>query len=101
MFRFLFDGDGFSFTVEFYDTETLRIVHVITEDSSTFSGFCIFYRCVQTFGQSVTGENVVTQNHSYRVITDEFFSDDECLCQSVRTFLYSIGQIHTKLMTVA
>ena len=36
--------------VEFYDTETLRIVHVITEDSSTFSGFCIFYRCVQTFG---------------------------------------------------
>ena len=35
--RFLFNGNSFSVPVKFYDSETLRIIYIVSENSSTFA----------------------------------------------------------------
>ena len=100
MFRFLFDRDGFTVVVEFYDTESLRIIYIVSEYSSAFAGFCILYSSLKSLLQSMSCENVITQHHGNCVIADEFLADDKCLRKSVRAWLYGIGKMNAELMSV-
>ena len=45
-------------------------------------------------------ENVVSKNHGNRVISNELFADDKCLCKSIRAWLYSVSKRYAELMTV-
>ena len=44
-----------------------------------------------TVGESVTEENVITQDHSDGVVADEFFADNEGLSQSIGAGLLGIA----------
>ena len=46
-------------------------------------------------------ENIVAEDHGYGVVSDEFFTDDESLSQSIGAGLNSVRQCYTELMTVA
>src|SRR5699024_3331993 len=88
--RFLLDRDGPALFVELYDTESLRIVHVIAEYSGAGILFRSLHRCPQTFFQTMSVENIISQHHGNGVFSDELLPDDKCLCQSVRAWLYCI-----------
>ena len=96
--RFLFNGNRLALTVKLYDSKPLRIIHIITEHGSSFCTGC---RCTQSLFQSVSVENIVTQDHGNTVISDKILTDDKCLCQSVRAWLYRIGQFNAKLMPIS
>ena len=100
MFRFLFNRDRFAFMIEFYNTESLRIVYIISENSSAFSGFCILYCCFQSLFQTMSCKNIIAKNHSNGIVSDKLLTNDKCLCKSVRAWLYSVGKVNTKLMSV-
>ena len=100
LFRFLFNGNRFSVLVEFHDAETLRIIYIVSENSGTFACFCIVYSSFQALFEAMSCENVVTKDHTYGVVADEFLADDKCLSKSVRAWLYSIGKVDTELMAV-
>ena len=100
LFRFLFNGNCFSVLVEFYDTETLRIIHIVSENSGSFACFCVVYSSFQALFEAMSCENIVTKDHTYSVVADEFLTNNECLGKSVRAWLYSIGEVDTKLMAV-
>ena len=51
--------------------------------------------------QTVAIENIVAEHHCNVIVTDKFFADDECLCQSVGTFLNGIGKAYSELSAVA
>ncbi len=87
--------------VEFHDSETLRIVHIITEYGCAFSGFRILDRRFQPLLQSVAREDIVAQDHGNRVVSDKIRPDNECLRKSVGAWLYRIGQLNTELMPVS
>ena len=100
MLRLLLDGNCFSFVIELNDTETLRIIYIVTKYCSTFACLSIFYCCLQTLVQSMTCENVISKNHSNCIITDKLLANDKCLGKSVRAWLYCIRKMYTKLMSV-
>ena len=100
MFRLFFNRNSLALGVEFNDTEALRIIYIVTENSSAVSGFCIFYGSFQTFLQSVSCENIVSEHHGNGIVTDEIRSDDKCLGKSVRAWLYCVGQLDSELASV-
>ena len=48
----------------------------------------------------MTRKDVVAQHHSHRFIADKVGTNDKGLCQSIRRRLNSIGQVHTKLVSI-
>ena len=87
MLRLLLDGDGLSVLVEGDDTETLRIVNIVAEN-----GRARFLRrgLTECLLKAVAGEDVIAENHRYRIITDKICAQDEGLCESIRGWLYLI-----------
>ena len=83
----LFDADDMAVLVEFHDSEALRIVDVVAEYGRSLAGFRVLDSCFQSLFQSVACKNVVTQDHSDAVVSDELFADDKGLGQSVGTRL--------------
>ena len=101
MLRLLFDGVGFSFVVEFYNTEAFRIIYIVAEYGSAFAGFCILYSSLQTLLQSMSCENVISS--TIATVSSPMNSSpmiNACASPS-RAWLYCIGKMHTKLMSVA
>ena len=86
--------------VKFYNTESLRIIYIVSENSCTLAGFCVLYSSFQSFLQSMSCEDIIAENHGNSIITDKFFANDKCLSKSVRTWLYCIGEMDTELMSV-
>ena len=85
--RLLLDGDGLSVLVEGDDTETLRIIDIVAED-----GRAGFLRCglAECLLEAVAREDVVSEDHRDRIVTDEVCAQDEGLCESIRGWLYLI-----------
>ena len=48
----------------------------------------------------MTCKNVIAKNHCYIIIANKISADNKCLCQSIRTWLYCIRQLDSKLMTI-
>ena len=86
--------------VKFYNTESLRIIYIVSENSSTFAGFCVLYSSFQSFLQSMSCEDIIAENHGNCIITDKFLADDKCLSKSVRAWLYGVSKVYAKLMSV-
>ena len=42
----------------------------------------------------------IAKNHSNGIVSDKLLTNDKCLCKSVRAWLYSVGKVNTKLMSV-
>ena len=97
----LLDGFRLAVLVERDNAETLRIIHVVAEYRSAGSRIRIPHCCHQALPETVSEEDVVTQDHAYIVTADEFFTDNECLRKSVRAWLHGIGQMNAELMAVS
>ena len=101
MLWLLFNRNCFAILIKLYDTESLRIINVISKYSSTLTRLCILHSCRQTFLHTMSCKNIISQYHCNSIITNELFTNNECLCQPIRARLYCIRQLHAKLMSVA
>ena len=101
MLWLLFNRNGLAILIKLYDTESLRIIYIVSKYGSTLTRLCILHCCCQTFLHTVSCENIISQYHRNGIITNEFLSNDECLSQSIRAWLYCIRQLHSKLMSVS
>ena len=98
MLRFLLDGKSLAVLVKFYYTVLSRISHIVTEDGrAIFSG----YHSLKHIRKALSVENVVAQDQRHVIVADEFFTDDESVCQSSGTLLNCIGNIDSQLFSVA
>ena len=64
---------------------------------------CAFFfdgRALQHFGQATAVVNVVAQNQADGIIADELFTDDEGLCQAIRTLLHSVFDIQAQFSPI-
>ena len=100
MLRLLLDTHSLTMLIELHDAKTLRIIDIIAEYGRTFSVLRILHGSLQSLLKSVPEEDIVAQHHRHKVITDKVRTDNKRLCQSIRTRLHCIGQIHAKLMAV-
>ena len=78
--------------IEFDDSESLGILDIIAEHRSASALLGIIYGSLKLKAEAVTCEDIVTQNHSYLIVADEFLAEDKCLCKSVGRRLNLIGQ---------
>ena len=85
--RLLLDGDGLSVLVEGDDTETLRVIDIVTEDGRAGILRSGLTECLL---EAVAGEDVVAEDHRDGIVTDEVRAQDEGLCESIRGWLYLI-----------
>ncbi len=61
---------------------------------------CAFFLSFSTLKhcrKTIAMENVIPENKSNTVITDEVFAYDKGLSQAIWTWLYSVGKGNTKL----
>ena len=47
--------------VKFYNTESLRIIYIVSENSCTLAGFCVLYSSFQSFLQSMSCEDIIAE----------------------------------------
>ncbi len=57
-------------------------------------------RGIHQFRKVVTIENVIPQHQGTIIVTDEFFANNESLCQAIRAWLDFILQIQTPLASI-
>ena len=100
MFWLFLDRNGLTVLVKLHNSETLRIVHIVAKHRCALAVFCILDCCLQALLQPVARKDVIAQHHSHRIIADEISTNNKGLCQSIRRRLNSIGQIHTKLVSI-
>ena len=101
MFRLFFDGYRLAVAVKFHNAESLRIVHIIPENSGSLAFLGIPNRRPQALIEAMPRKNVVAQHHRNRIAADEILTDDERLRQAVRRRLNGIRQIHAELPSVS
>ena len=88
LLRFLFNRDSLARLIEFHDAKPLRIVNIISEHSRSI---LLGGRGAEPFPESLSLENVVSQNHSHGIVSNKLFSYNKGLGQTVRTWLYRIA----------
>ena len=91
--------DSLHYSVSTSNTELHRLL-LDCKHRCTLAVFCILDCCLQALLQTMTRKNVVAQHHSHRIVTDKVGTNNKGLCQSIRRRLNSIGQIHTKLVSI-
>src|SRR5690554_1224752 len=98
VFGLFFDGDGAFVFVELDYAEAFRVFYLIAKYCSTFGALS----CLLQFGgESLTVEDVITQNQTHTVVTDELFADDESLGEAVRTWLDFVAEVDAELFAGA
>src|SRR5262245_22281980 len=95
--RFFFQTESSPTFIEFYNSIALRIPYLIGKDCC--SGLR-FRRIQKSVGQPVAIENIVTQDQSHGVLSDEFSSNDEGLRQTLWSRLYLILNAQTKMSAI-
>ena len=76
-------------TIKLNNTEPLGISNKITEDSSN-AVFRIFDRYLEELRKETAVKNIIAQHQRTRLITNEILTYQECLCNTIRTFLHCI-----------
>src|SRR3546814_17185622 len=61
--------------------------------TATLFPYTTLFRSTQVIREVLTIKNVVAQDQTAGVFADEFFADDEGLCQAVRARLLGVGQL--------
>ena len=84
MLRLLLDRNSLSGCIKLYDTKTLRIVNVVTKYGCSALFLRTLCGCAQSLLESLTVENIITENHRNGISADEICADDKCLCKSIR-----------------
>ena len=98
MLRLFFDGKCPAVLVEFHHTVFSGVTHIISENSSTL------FSCgssTKHLRETLTVENIITQNQRNTIITDKIRANDKCVSQTSRLILYSILQMHAQLTSIA
>ena len=99
--RLLFDRDGLLVLVKLNYAVTFWIVHIIAEYTCALAGLRLAYRTAQRGAQTIAVEDVVSQYQRARFAVDELFTQQECLCQTIRAGLHLVGEVHAIMRTVA
>ena len=94
LFGFLFNRNHVTCLVKFHDTETLRVINIITE-YSRLTVLCRLCRSLQALTQARTIEDVVTEHHRTRLIANKFLAKRKRLRKTVRRRLHLVRQIDT------
>ena len=79
MFRLFLDGYRLAVPVKFHDAESLRVVHVISENGGSLALLGIPNRRLQALVEAMPRKNVIAQHHRNRIAADERLADDERL----------------------
>ena len=98
--RLFFDRDHLALVVEFNDTESFRVFHVVAEHARASVFFGVLYRGLQKRAEAVPVKNVVAEHHRAAIVTDEFLAQDKRLRKSVGTGLHFVTQIEAHRGTV-
>ena len=56
--------------------------------------FCVFYSILEQGGKTSAIEDIVAKDKAGTVVTDEFFADDEGLCQAIWRRLFGILKVN-------
>ena len=87
MLRLFLDRNRPSVFIKLYNTKSLWVIDIITKYCRTVCFICCH---LQMFFQAASIENIVTEYHGARITIDKFFTDQKCLCQSVRAWLHLV-----------
>ncbi|MPN05882.1 hypothetical protein SDC9_153136 [bioreactor metagenome] len=98
MLRFLFYRNGFLVRIELHNSKAFRILDMVSEYSSALLFCC---GTLQHVCQTAAMVNIVSKNQADRIVTDEFFTDKECLSQPVRAFLHLVFDMDAQICTIA
>src|SRR6266581_799264 len=85
VFRFFFEADRTAVRSKFHDPVTLRIAHLITEDTGTF-----WNRQRVPVEIEFTVEDIVSENQRCAGIADKFCSDQKGLGDSLGSWLFRV-----------
>ena len=99
--RFFLDAFGPAVGVERHHAVALRIAHPAAEDRGFGTLLGVRHGLLEQVFESGTVEDIVAQDHADRVAADEFFSDDESLCQAVGRRLFGIAETDAIVGAVA
>src|SRR5690606_34910394 len=83
------------------NTISFGIAHIVSEHNGfPFNGHTIngFF---EESRKALTIKQAITQNQTYNIIPNKAFTDDKCLCQPVRGWLFSILQGYSKTTPIA
>src|SRR5574344_862076 len=58
------------------------------------------YSFTQQSAKTVTLENIIAKDQTYRIVTNKLFTNNERLCQSVGRRLFGIRKMHTIIASV-
>ena len=94
LFGLFLDRNDMPIIIKLHDTETLRIVDVITEHGC-LTILCCLNSLFQMVAQTGTVEDVVAEHHCARLITDELLTERKCLRQTIWRWLHLVRQIDT------
>ncbi|MNH05751.1 hypothetical protein D3C79_650950 [compost metagenome] len=95
---FFFDRQGATVLIEVDHTETLRVFDQVAEHGGA-SG--LLDGAQQLLAETLAMENVVAQNQADRIVSDELFTDQESLGQSVGRGLFGVADFDAELAAVA
>ena len=86
--------------IKFSNTIAFWVTHPIAKHSGFLIFFSISYCIAKQCGETTTIENIITQHQTGAIITDEFFTDDESLCETIRARLLSILKMNAIVRTI-
>ena len=100
MLRFFFNAEAVSFLIEFSHAVSLRVAYLITENACLTLGLHKINCIPENSSKSGSMEDIVTQHHTYVVLTNEFFTYNESLCKTIRRRLLGIFKMYSELTAV-
>ena len=94
------DAQTVSVLIKFCHTIAFRIVHPITEHGCFVLFLCGINCFSQHLGKTRTLEDIITQYQTSTIFTNEVGTNRKCLCQTVRTWLLCIFEMHAIVASV-
>ena len=82
-FRLFLYAEAFPVCIEFCNAIPFRVVDVIAEDGCLVFLLCTFYTALQQAAEARPVEDVVAQDQTHGILSDELLAYYESLCQSV------------------
>lgn len=95
--RFFLDGESFFIRIEFDDPVPFRIMDMVSEYGSPVR----VHARLQNIFQVGTVEYIVTEYQADFFGSDKFFSDDECLGEPIRFYLFLIFESASEFASVS
>ena len=86
--------------VKLSNAVTFRVVHPIPKYRCLPIIFCRINSSLKHACKTTSVENVITKHKASRIVANEFFSNDKCLCKSVRRRLLCVFEMHSVIRSI-